>query len=67
MAQTFYACATRKEFNEAKGRDWARVVKVDGGYIGFDSMTDYKNWKNQKWESKVTEPGRIPRHKIPLG
>lgn len=28
---------------------WAdKVVKVEGGYIAFESIADYKTWKNQK-------------------
>jgi len=31
---------------------WAAiVVKVDGGYMGFESIADYKTWKNIKIKS----------------
>jgi hypothetical protein len=25
-----------------------KVVKVFGGWMGFDSLAEYENWKNQK-------------------
>lgn len=32
-----------------KEMPWAnKVVKVCGGYKGFESINDYKIWKNQK-------------------
>lgn len=28
---------------------WAsKIVKVDGGYMGFESIDDYETWRNQK-------------------
>lgn len=28
---------------------WAsKIVKVDGGYTGFESITDYQIWKRNK-------------------
>ncbi len=26
----------------------ARVAKVDGGYLAFESVTDYETWRNQR-------------------
>ena len=26
----------------------AKIIKVDGGYMAFESLDDYKTWKNQK-------------------
>lgn len=26
----------------------AKVVKVDGGYMAFESVADYETWKRQK-------------------
>ena len=26
----------------------AKIVKVDGGYKAFESLQDYKTWKNQR-------------------
>ena len=45
----------RKEFIECKTRStavrrapWAaKIVKVDGGYMAFESEADYDAWKNQ--------------------
>lgn len=44
----FIACNTRREFIAAAGFDWAKIVKADGGYIGFNSIIEYKTWKGQK-------------------
>ena len=44
----FIACKTKAEFTQAAGFDWAKIVKVDGGYIGFGSLREYETWKNQK-------------------
>lgn len=28
---------------------WAdKIVKVEGGYLAFESVSEYKIWKNQK-------------------
>jgi len=45
----------RREFIQVKTRrtavkraPWACwIVKVEGGYMAFESATDYKTWKNQ--------------------
>lgn len=40
-------CKTSQE--AMRKMPWAHVVrKVDGGYMGWESSTDYKTWKNQK-------------------
>ena len=26
----------------------AKIVKVDGGYIAFESVSDYQTWRKQK-------------------
>lgn len=26
----------------------AKIVKVDGGYMAFESLTDYRTWQKQK-------------------
>ena len=32
-----------------KAMPWAaKVVKVCGGYMGFESLSDYETWKRQK-------------------
>ncbi len=46
----------RTEFIQAKTRKQAekiapyaaKIVKVEGGYRAFESLEDYKTWKNQK-------------------
>jgi hypothetical protein len=48
MKTVFVVCKTHAEAIDAKGSDWAKIVKVDGGYMFFESMADYKTWKNQK-------------------
>ena len=38
---------TRKQAGTAM--PWAGiVVKVEGGYIGFEGSDDYETWRNQK-------------------
>lgn len=45
----------RKEFVRGSRKDakkecrWAaKIVKVVGGYMCFESINDYRTWKNQK-------------------
>ena len=46
----------RKQFVECKSRSaakhqclWAAIIaKVDGGFMAFESASDYYTWKNQK-------------------
>ena len=46
----------RTEFLRLKKRDlaevaapWAAVIcKVEGGYMAFESIADWRTWKNQK-------------------
>ena len=44
----FVDAKNRAELAERVGRDWARVVKVEGGYMVFDTLDDYRTWKGQK-------------------
>lgn len=44
----FIACKSKKEFCEIAGHDWEKIVKVCGGYIGFETLDDYKVWMAQK-------------------
>jgi len=39
-----------KNRKEAKGKaPWAsRIVKVEGGYMAFESIADYETWRKQK-------------------
>ena len=38
---------TRKQANESFS-SCAKIVKVCGGYAGFESIDEYKSWKKQK-------------------
>lgn len=46
----------RTEFVECKSRStaarrcpWAaRIARVDGGYMAFESVADYRAWRGQK-------------------
>ena len=47
MKTQFIETKSRKE--AVKEMAWAeKVVKVDGGYMCFESEDDYKIWRNQK-------------------
>ena len=40
---------TESYYKAKKACPWAsKIVKVCGGYICFESVPDYKIWKNQK-------------------
>ena len=44
--ETIYG-VTRK--TAVKRMPWAaKIVKVEGGYKGFESWQDYETWRNQK-------------------
>lgn len=47
MRQLFVGCRT---YGTAKRLcPWSAVIaKVDGGFICFESVTDYQTWKNQR-------------------
>jgi len=47
MRKELIVCKTRK--TAVKRAPWAcKVVKVEGGYMAFESWDDYNTWKNQK-------------------
>lgn len=47
MKTKMIECKSRK--TAKKMMPWAsKIVKVDGGYMGFESIDDYRTWKNQK-------------------
>jgi hypothetical protein len=47
LRQQFIGVKTRKEAEQEA--TWAaKIVKVEGGYLAFESIADYKTWKNQK-------------------
>lgn len=50
MAKAFYPSEeykSRKEVEKA-ARGAAKIVKVDGGWMAFDTVTDYEMWRKQK-------------------
>jgi hypothetical protein len=47
MRQQFVECKSRT--TAKRSCPWAsRIAKVSGGYICFESVSDYMTWKNQK-------------------
>ena len=39
----------KTRYQAKKAAPWAaKIRKVDGGFIAFESWTDYEVWKNQK-------------------
>jgi len=43
----FVEAKTRREA-ERKAPDAAKIVKVTGGYMAFDTHDDYETWRKQK-------------------
>ena len=47
MREKFVECGTR--YQAAKECPWAsKIAKVRGGFMCFESVEDYKTWRNQK-------------------
>ena len=47
MRKELIICKTRK--TAVKLATWAcKIIKIEGGYMAFESWDDYKIWKNQK-------------------
>lgn len=47
MRKQFVMCGSR--YNARKQCPWASVIaKADGGYMAFESVTDYHIWSSQK-------------------
>lgn len=47
MRKEFINCACRK--TAWRHCPWAcKIVKVEGGYAAFESIDDYRVWRNQK-------------------
>jgi hypothetical protein len=45
-AQTIYNVCRK---TASKRMSWAsKIVKVEGGYMGFESVEDYRIWRQQK-------------------
>jgi len=47
MRQEFFEAKTRKEATH-KAPWAAKIVKVEGGYMAFESTEGYETWKRQK-------------------
>ena len=47
MTYLFGEC-TKKEAQQAKGFDWAKIVKVQEGWAFFETIQEYETWKRQK-------------------
>lgn len=40
---------TNRRIEAIKAAMWAsKIVKVEGGYMAFESWDDYNTWKNQR-------------------
>ena len=49
MRKEFYASPSYSYYFVKKYCSWAaKIVRVDGGWMAFESIDDYKIWKNQK-------------------
>lgn len=47
MRKTFIQVDSRKQAKDTA--PWAaKIVKVDGGYVAFESIADYETWRKQK-------------------
>lgn len=47
MKQSLIECRTAAQAKQMA--PWAaKIVKVDGGYMAFESISDYQTWKGQK-------------------
>ena len=47
MRKAFIDVSTR--YKAKKAAPWAaKIVKVSGGYMAFESTSDYETWKNQR-------------------
>ena len=47
MKTVFVECKTRK--TAIRRCPWAaKIVKVQGGYMAFESVQDFETWKRQK-------------------
>ena len=46
--KTFVEAKTRKEAEQLIPHHVSKLVKVNGGYTGFEFMTDYDIWKNAR-------------------
>jgi hypothetical protein len=45
--QTFVEAKTKSEAQKKINHHISKLVKVEGGYLGFEFMTDYFTWRQQ--------------------
>ena len=45
---SYFIEARTREAAEEQAEGAAVVVEVEGGFMAFDTVTDYEVWKNQK-------------------
>lgn len=48
MRTHFFNVNTKKQAEKLALYSLYKIVKVEGGYLGFETYNDYKTWKNQK-------------------
>jgi hypothetical protein len=54
MRVIMIGCKTRK--TAVKRSPWAcKIVKVDGGYMAFESWADYRTWADQRTSAQIKE------------
>lgn len=46
--QTFVEAKTRKQAEQMISHHVSKLVKVEGGYIGFEFIPEYDVWKRNK-------------------
>jgi hypothetical protein len=46
--QTFVEARTRRGAEKMITHHVSKLVKVEGGYMGFEFITEYDNWKRNK-------------------
>jgi len=44
----FIQTESREEAKKQAPPSAEKIVKVDGGYMAFETISEYENWKNQK-------------------
>ena len=54
----YTTASSKQEAQQKIGFDWAKMVKVKDGYIGFETIQEYKEWK--KWTAGCVVCGASP-------
>jgi hypothetical protein len=44
----FAEADTRKEAEQMIGCDWAKMVRCEGGWMGFETIEEYETWRKQR-------------------